>query len=35
MNGSNIMNNDVISGLTLGVVFEFAPKQEACPHCKY
>ena len=35
MNGSNIMNNDVISGLTLGVVFEFAPKKEACPHCKY
>lgn len=35
MNGSNIMNNDVTSTLTLGVVFEFAPKKKICTQCRY
>lgn len=35
MNGSNIMNNDITSTLTLGVVFEFAPKQKICTQCRY
>lgn len=33
MNGSNIMNNDITSTLTLGVIFEFAPKKDICPYC--
>ena len=35
MNGSNIMNNDVTSTLTLGVIFEFASKKKICPFCKF
>ena len=35
MNGSNIMNNDVTSTFTLGVIFEFAPKQKICTQCRY
>lgn len=35
MNGSNIMNNDVTSTLTLGVVFEFGCQQRKCVFCDY
>lgn len=35
MNGSNIMNCDVTSQLTLGLVFEFAQQKKVCPLCKY
>lgn len=33
MNGNNVMNNDVTSTLTVGVVFEFASKKDVCVHC--
>ena len=35
LNGSNVMNNDVTSTLTVGIVFEFAPDQKGCPFCNY
>lgn len=35
LNGSNIMNNDVTSTFTVGVVFEFAPDPKGCPFCEY
>ena len=35
LNGSNIMNNDVTSSLTIGIVFEFAPDHKFCPFCNY
>ena len=34
MNGSNIMNNDVTSTLTIGVVFEFTPQKKLCVLCE-
>ena len=34
MNGSNILNNDIISTLTLGVVFEFAREKKVCVECQ-
>lgn len=33
MNGSNIMNLDVTSTLTLGIVFEFAQQKKVCRTC--
>ena len=33
MNGRNILNNDVTSTLTVGIVFEFAPDKKICPYC--
>ena len=33
MNGSNIMNNDVTSTLTAGVVFEFGRSKKVCLLC--
>ena len=33
MNGSNIMNNDLTSTLTLGIVFEFTPQKKPCVLC--
>ena len=33
MNGINIMNNDVTSTLTVGVVFEFGHKERTCLLC--
>lgn len=35
LNGSNIMNNDVTSTITLGIVFEFAADHKICPFCNY
>ncbi len=35
LNGSNIMNNDVTSTFTVGIVFEFAPDPSGCPFCNY
>lgn len=35
MNGKNILNNDVISSLTLGFVFEFAREKNICVQCVY
>lgn len=35
MNGSNILNNDLTSTLTLGVVFEFGRERNVCVHCDY
>ena len=34
MNGSNILNNDVTSTLTVGLVFEFAHDKKICLNCK-
>ncbi len=34
MNGSNILNFDVTSQLTLGIVFEFAKEKKVCLHCQ-
>jgi hypothetical protein len=34
MNGSNILNNDVTSTLTIGLVFEFARDKKICLHCR-
>ncbi len=34
-NGSNILNNDLTSTLTLGIVFEFAKGKKVCRHCLY
>jgi hypothetical protein len=33
MNGPNVLNNDVTSTLTVGIVFEFAPDKKICPYC--
>ena len=35
LNGINIMNNDVLSSLTVGIMFEFWKKGEICVHCDY
>jgi hypothetical protein len=35
LNGSNVMNNDVTSTITLGIVFEFAADHKICPFCEY
>ena len=34
MNGSNILNNDIVSTLTLGIVFEFAREKKVCVECQ-
>ena len=34
MNGTNILNNDVTSTLTVGLIFEFAHDKKICLHCK-
>ena len=34
LNGINIMNNDLVSSLTIGVVFEFWKKRDICVHCE-
>lgn len=34
INGSNILNNDVTSTLTVGLVFEFAHDKKICLHCR-
>ena len=34
MNGTNILNNDLTSTLTLGIVFEFAQKKSVCRECR-
>lgn len=34
MNGANIMNCDITSQLTLGIVFEFAKKKKVCKFCQ-
>ena len=34
MNGSNLMNNDVASTLTAGVVFEFGREERKCVLCE-
>lgn len=35
LNGSNILNNDFTSTLTLGIVFEFGRKKSACRTCDF
>ena len=35
LNGINIMNNDLLSSLTVGIVYEFWKKGEICVHCEY
>ncbi|HCS87373.1 MAG TPA: hypothetical protein DIW30_02800 [Bacteroidales bacterium] len=35
LNGSNILNKDFTSSLTLGIVFEFAKERAACRTCSY
>ena len=35
MNGGNVMNNDLTSTLTVGIVFEFAPGKQICTICPY
>lgn len=35
LNGSNILNNDFTSTLTLGMVFEFAKERVICRTCSY
>ncbi|MGM9836975.1 MAG: DUF6089 family protein [Paludibacteraceae bacterium] len=35
LNGSNILNNDLTSQLTLGIVFEFAKEKKVCRMCNY
>ena len=34
MNGSNILNNDIVSTLTVGLVFEFAHDKKICVQCR-
>ena len=34
LNGVNILNNDVTSTITIGVVFEFAPDKKICVQCR-
>ena len=34
LNGSNVMNNDVTSTLTLGIVFEFGKGEKICSFCR-
>lgn len=35
MNGTNIMNNDVASSLTIGVIFEFGRQRKICAYCDF
>ncbi len=35
LNGSNILNKDFTSSLTIGIVFEFAKERAACRSCSY
>lgn len=35
MNGSNVMNNDVTSTLTLAVTYAFAARKKTCTYCLY
>lgn len=35
LNGSNLLNFDVTSQLTLGIVFEFAKEKKVCRTCRY
>ena len=35
MNGANIMNNDVTSTLTVGLVYEFFREKKSCVICTY
>lgn len=35
LNGSNILNKDFTSSLTLGIVFEFAKERAVCRTCSY
>ena len=34
LNGTNILNNDYVSTMTIGVVYEFAPKKRVCHFCE-
>ena len=34
LNGNNIMNNDLTSSITIGLVFEFWKKGDLCLHCE-
>lgn len=34
LNGSNVMNNDITSTITLGIVFEFGKGKKICHFCK-
>ena len=34
LNGTNILNNDLTSTLTLGIVFEFAKEKKICKVCR-
>lgn len=34
LNGNNIMNNDLTSSITIGLVFEFWKKGDMCLHCE-
>ena len=34
MNGSNILNNDIVSTLTVGLVFEFVRDKKICVQCR-
>ena len=34
MNGFNILNNDLTSSLTIGVVFEFGTREKMCYFCE-
>ena len=34
LNGNNIMNNDLTSSITIGLVFEFWKKGDVCLHCE-
>ena len=35
MNGTNIMNNDITSTLTVGLMFEFGRENKPCVMCTY
>ena len=35
LNGSDFLNNDLVSTLTLGIVFEFVRQRSACRTCQY
>lgn len=35
LNGSNLLNNDVTSQITFGIVFEFAQDRKICNTCNY
>jgi hypothetical protein len=34
LNGSNILNNDLVSTLTVSVVFEFGKREKKCYFCE-